>query len=151
MSKVKISLLGLLVFLIGSCSSTSDSNSMKYCGYELTGQAYAQLRNKAEVQNSAYEADSLWHIYDQLNDSIRSVMPDSIDFEVFLSLLNDNEVGIDVIVPRNREFLKKISCVVMNGSYTGKMPEQRYLCLYTYTNDDGSGDSPLEMAVKRKK
>jgi hypothetical protein len=39
----------------------------------------------------------------------------------------------------------------MNSNYSGKMPEQRYMCLYTYTNADGSGDIPFEVAIKRKK
>lgn len=103
------------------------------------------------MQKSAYEADSLWHIYDQLNDSIRSTMPDTVEFEIFLSLLNNEEVGIDVIVPNDKAYFEKIGCAVMNCKYKGKMPEQRYMCLYTYTNPDGSGHTPLAIAVKRKK
>lgn len=113
-----------------------------FCGYELSEQEYANLQVKA---------DSLWNIYDQLNDSIRSAMPDSIVFEVFLSLLTKNEVGIDVIVPRNKKFFETVSCAIMNSNYSDKMPLQRYLCLYSYTKEDGSGDSPLEIAVKRIK
>jgi hypothetical protein len=75
-----------------------------YCGYELAVQEYEHLRTKVELQKSAYEADSLWNIYGQLNDSIRAVMPDSVVFEIFLSLLNNDEVGIDIFVPRNKEF-----------------------------------------------
>jgi len=78
-------------------------------------------------------------------------MPDSVEFEIFLSLLNNKEVGIDIYVPRNKEFFEKISCAIMNSHYTDKMPQQRYMCLYTYTKADGSGDSPLEVAIKRKK
>ena len=37
----------------------------------------------------------------------------------------------------------------MNSKYTDKMPGQRYMCLYTYTNKDGSGDTPFEVAIKR--
>jgi hypothetical protein len=102
-NQLKINLLGLLISIVTSCSSITTNNQI-YCGYELTGQEYTQLRNKAELQKSAYEADSLWHIYDQLNDSIRSAMPDSVEFEIFLSLLNSTEVGVDIIVPNNKEF-----------------------------------------------
>ena len=122
-----------------------------YCGYELTRQEYEHLRTKVELQKSAYEADSLGHIYDQLNDSIRSAMPDSVEFEIFLSLLNNDEVGIDIYVPRNKEFFEKISCAIMNSNYKDKMPEQRYMCLYTYTKPDGSGEIPFEVAIKRKR
>lgn len=124
---------------------------MNYYGYELSEKEYTEFRNKVELQKSAYEADTLWHIYDQLNDSIRSIMPDSIEFEVFLSILNNNEVGIDVFVPKNKEFFKKIGNAVMNSNYKEKMPKQRYLCIYTYTNTDGSEDIPLELAIKRNK
>ena len=122
-----------------------------YCGYELTGQEYKHLRTKVELQKSAYDADSLWNIYDQLNDSIRAIMPDSVIFEIFLSLLNNDEVGIDIYVPRNKEFFEKIGCAIMNSNYKKGMPDQRYMCLYTYTNSDGSGDIPFEVAIKRRK
>ena len=78
-------------------------------------------------------------------------MPDSVDFEIFLALLNKDEVGIDIYVPRNKEYFEKIGCAIMNTKYSDEMPEQRYMCLYSYTNPDGSGDSPLEVAIKRKK
>lgn len=141
----------LTVLLTVSCSSITLNNEHKYCGYELTTQEYQQLRAKADLQKSAYEADTLWHIYDQLNETIRAAMPDSVEFEVFLSLLNSDEVGIDIYVPRNKDYFEKIGCAIMNSSFTDKMPKQRYMCLYTYTNADGSGDSPLEVAIKRQK
>jgi hypothetical protein len=78
-------------------------------------------------------------------------MPDSVEFEIFLSLLNDKEVGIDIFVPRDKKFFEKIGCAIMNAKYSGKMPEQRYMRLFTYTNPDGSGDLPFEIAIKRKK
>jgi hypothetical protein len=149
MKKTKMVFFGLLACIIVSCGSISPSNTM-YCGYELTEREYANFRNKVELQGSAYEADSLWQIYDQINDSIRTAMPDTVEFEIFLSLLNEDEVGIDIFVPRNKEFIEKIGCTIMNANYSGKMPVQRYMCLYTYTNPDGSGDIPLEVAIKRK-
>jgi len=147
----RVYLLGLTVLLIISCSSITLHEEMNSCGYELTTQEYRQLRAKAELQKSAYDADSLWHIYDQLNDTIRAAMPDTVEFEVFLSLLNNDEVGVDIYVPRNKEFFEKIGCAIMKSSFTDKMPKQRYMCLYSYTNAEGSGDSPLEVAIKRQK
>ena len=141
----------LNVFLTISCSSATPGKELKYCGYELTSQEYQQLRTKAELQNSAYEADTLWHIYDQLNHTIRAAMPDSVEFEVFLSLLNTDEVGIDIFVPHNKGYFEKIGCAIMSSGFTDKMPKQRYMCLYTYTNEDGSGYTPLEVAIKRQK
>ena len=151
MKKLKVSLLGLHSFLIISCNSITPKNEITYCGFELTRQEYEHLRAKTEFQKSPYAADSLWHIYDQLNDTIRSIMPDSVEFEIFLSLLNNDEVCIDIYVPRNKEFFEKIGCAIMNSNYIEGIPEQRYMCLYSYTNLDGSGDSPFEVAIKRKK
>jgi hypothetical protein len=147
----KIYLTGLFILLIISCRSITPNKELSSCGYKLTTQEYQQLRNKVELQKSAYEADTLWHIYDQLNDTIRAAMPDTLEFEVFLSLLTNDEVGIDVFVPRNKYFFEKIGCAIMNSNFTEKMPKQRYMCLYSYTNADGSGDSPLEVAIKRQK
>ena len=147
----KTHLVGLSLLLFISCGLASQNKEMTFCGYRLTTQEYQQLRTKCDLQKSAYKADTLWHIYDQLNDSIRAAMPDTIEFEVFLSLLNKQEVCIDVYVPRNKDFFDKIGCAIMNSNFTGKMPKQRYMCLYSYTNPDGSGDSPLEVAIKRQK
>src|SRR5688572_15310433 len=150
MIKSNFSLL-LLISLIISCNSITPSNKPMYCGYELTKQEYEYLSTKVELQKSAYEADSVGDIYDQLNDSIRSAMPDSVVFEIFLTLLNNNEVCLDIFVPRNKEFFEKIGCAIMKLNYSDRMPEQRYMRLYTYTNPDGSGDVPFEVAIKRKK
>jgi len=147
----KIYLIELTVLLLISCGSVTPQKKMDSCGYELSRQEYQQLMAKVELQKSAYDADSLWHIYDQLNDTIRAAMPDTVEFEVFLSLLNKDEVGVDIYVPRNKDFFRKIGCTIMNSSFTDKMPKQRYMCLYSYTNPDGSGDSPLEVAIKRLK
>jgi hypothetical protein len=149
MMKLIICRLVLLVVMITSCQSKTPGDKRIYCGYQLTKQEYESLRAKADLQKSAYDADTLGHIYDQLNDSIRAVMPDSVVFEVFLSLLNKDEVGIDIYVPGKKEFFEKIGCAIMNSNYKGKIPEQRYMCLYTYTNPDGSGAMPLEVAIKR--
>ena len=147
----KIYFTGLYILLTISCSSTTQNKELSSCGYELTTQEYQQLMSKVELQKSAYKGDTLWHIYDHLNDTIRAAMPDTVEFEIFLSLLNNDEVGIDVFVPRNKDFFEKIGCAIMNSKFIDKMPKQRYMCLYSYTNADGSGDSPLEVAIKRRK
>ena len=148
--KLHIALSVVIIFFFASCVSDTPAGKQVHCGYQLTGQEYIDLRAKADLQESAYDADTIGHIYDQLNDSIRAVMPDTVTFEVFLSLLNRNEVGIDIYVPKNKEFFERIGCAIMNAHYK-KMPEQRYMCLYSYTNPDGSGDIPFEVAIRRLK
>jgi hypothetical protein len=150
MRKIKTRLFGLFVFFIACNNSIQPESNKMYCGYELSVQEYTILINKIKLQPSAYESDSLWHIYDQVNDSIRSAMPDTVEFEIFLSLLNNNEVAIDVFAPKNNDYFERICCAFMNGKYTGKIPEQRYLSLYSYSNDP-SGSSPLELAIKKNK
>jgi len=147
--QLKTGLTGVFICLLFSCCSLTTKKV--YCGYELTGQEYAHLQKKIELQKSAYEADSGGHIYEMLDDSIRSAMPDSVEFEIFLSLLNSKEVGVDIIVPDNKEYFERIGCAIMNADFTDKMPDQRYMCLYTYTRPDGSGDSPLKVAIKRNR
>ena len=131
-----------------SCNNVPEKNKLTYCGHKMSDQEYQQLKSKIELQKSPYTAD-VDHFYDQINDSVRSVMPDTVEFEIFLSLLNNNEVGIDIIVPRKEEYFQKISCAIMNSNFSAKMPKQKYVCLYRYTNPDGSGDSPLEIALKK--
>jgi hypothetical protein len=150
MIKTQISLLLLLVLQIISCTSLTPNKPI-YCGYELSVAEFERLQSKAKLQTSAYTADSLNHIYSQLNDSIRAAMPPSVEFEVFMILLNKDEVALDVYFPPKKEYFEKIGCVIMNSKFSDIMPEQRYMCLYTYTNPDGSGDIPFEIAIKRKR
>jgi HKD family nuclease len=140
----------VLLFAIISCNIVPENENLLYCGYQMTDHEYQLLRNKSQSQKSSYDIDSSGKIYDQINDSLRSAMPDTMEFEIFLSFLNKDEVGVDVIVPANKNNYERIGCVIMNSNFTDKMPSQRYLCIYTYTNPDGNGDSPLEIAIKRK-
>jgi hypothetical protein len=152
MKKRYIVVAGLLTgIIIISCSSGNPKNKMKYCGYELSKSEFIEVGKKIDAQDSVYKADSIWNIYDQINDSIRTAMPDTIEFEIFLSLLNKDEVGIDIYVPKNKKYFEIIGCTIMNANYKGKMPSQRYMCLYTYTNPDGSGETPFGVAIKRIK
>jgi hypothetical protein len=139
----------LLVFSAASCNFTPPAGKKKHCGYELTQTEFASIKSKMERQPNPYDADTS-DIYDQLNHSIRATMPDSVEFEVFLTLLNKTEVAVDVAIPPNPAYYDRIGCAVMNTKYSDKMPEQRYLFLSTYTNLDGSGDVPLAFVIKRK-
>ncbi len=120
-------------------------NQKSVCGYDLRGNEYEDFRKRADESGNVYDADTLWNIYEQLNDSIRNVLPDNIEVEIFLSFLNDMEVGIDVIMPENDAYFQKIRCVVMNANFKGKIPSQRYLCIFSFENID----KPLQVAVKR--
>ena len=124
---------------------------MKCCGYELTNRESQHLELEIDPKKSAYTADTIDHFYSQINDSIRSAMPTSVEFEIFLSLLNQNEIVVDVYVEKNEQYFEKIGCAFMNSKFSVKMPSQRYLRLYTYTNPDGSGDIPFAFAIKRQK
>ena len=141
----------LAIFLIGSCNSNIASMKMKCCGYELTDNECLRLDLEIDPKNSAYAADTLDHFYSQINDSIRSTMPASVEFEIFLSLLNQNEIVVDVYVEKNEHYFEKIGCSFMNSKFSDKMPSQRVLRLYTYTNPDGSGNIPFAFAIKRQK
>ncbi len=144
----KLSFPLFFAFLISSCLNNSPAHNITLCGYELSEQEYARLQMKIEKQQSAYHADTLGNIYAQLNDTIRSAMPDSVEFEVFLTLLNSNEVGVDVFVPRNKAFFNRIACAVMSSQFSTHMPKQRYLCVYSYP-DNEEEEFPLELAIKR--
>ncbi|HCS19289.1 MAG TPA: hypothetical protein DIW47_01795 [Bacteroidetes bacterium] len=138
------------IILLFSWPLASDHSSRleigkPVCGHNLSGNEYEDFRKRADESGNVYDTDTLWNIYDQLNDSIRNVLPDNIEVEIFLSLLNDKEVGIDVIMPENDAYFQKIRCVVMNANFKGKMPSRRYLCIFSFENID----KPLQVAVKR--
>lgn len=149
MSTKNFSLLAISL-IFASCGSPNPKIETNFCGIKMTSNEYSEFRNKADRQESPYEFDSDGQIYRQLNDSIRAAMPDTLEFEIFLSYLDKEKVGVDVYCPKNEKYFETISCAVMNSNFPKQMPRQRFLCIYSYTNDDGSGELPLELAVRRK-
>jgi hypothetical protein len=87
-------------------------------------------------------------IYEEINDSIRNNMPDTTVFELFLIKLTDDEVGIDAYVPNNEQFMEDVACIFMNTTFSGMIPKNRKIRIYSYSNPDGSGDSPFEVGIK---
>ncbi len=150
MNKIFVFITGILpIILIISCSQTEPKNKVKYCGIELSENEYNNLQYRINMQDAVYQADTIWNIYDQINDSIRTHMPDTLDFEIFMSLLTKDEVAIDVLIPDNEKYFDIIGCTLMNSEFKGKMPRQLYLCVYSYSKPDGSGFSPLEYAIRK--
>jgi len=140
-------ILLLLITLLSCESQVSKSNN--YCGYELTRMEYNILCQKADKQRKElYDADSLWSIYDQVNDTLRQIMPDTVTFEVFLNTLDKKHFSFIVIAPKNNKYFETIACKFMKAKFKGDIPKKRILCLHSYTNPDGSGESPIEIAIK---
>lgn len=143
--------LGTALILLLYFALDGNGKEAMYCGYKMTKLEYRWLRTKANIQEFPYRADSLYNIYDKLNDAIREAMPDSVEFEVFLSYLHKDEVAVDVFVPDVKSYFETISCVIMNSEFGEHMPRRRYMCLYVYTDKDGSDISPVKAAIKRYK
>ena len=75
-------------------------------------------------------------------------MPDTTVFELFLIKLTDDEVGIDAYVPNSEQFMEVVACIFMNTKFSGMIPKNRKIRIYSYSNPDGSGDSPFEVGIK---
>jgi hypothetical protein len=149
--KQLILILSLMISLIG-CKPQGNKSNDKYCGYELTPQEFNVLNQKASEQRSTiYKSDSLWSIYDQVNDTLRKSISDTIVFEVFLNTLDEDQFSIMVISPKNQEYLETLACKFMNANFQGTLPKNRVLLMYSYTNSDGSGETPLEFAIKKNR
>lgn len=134
------------------CSSSNNNQFIeKYCAYEMTTEEYNNIITLAEKQQgNIYDADSLWSIYDQVNDTLRKTIPDSVNFEIFLHTLDSTHFSVSVITQKNEGYVKALSCKFMTAKFQGKIPEKRILLMYSYSNLDGSGETPLEIALKNK-
>ena len=97
---------------------------------------------------AAYDVENGSEIFSEINDSIRNNMPDTTDFELFLIKLTEDEVGIDAYVPNNKQLMEELACVFMNTEFSRLVPKNRKIRIYSYTNPDGSGDSPFEAGIK---
>jgi len=142
-------LLGSVFF--NSCNSNEAEYLKQYCGYALTKREFSNLEQKANKQRETiYQADSLYSIYDQVNDTLRNSIPDDIIFEIFLNTLDQDEFSISVYCPKNEKHLRTLACKFMNANFQGDLPKNRLLLMYIYHNEDGSGESPLEFALKKE-
>lgn len=143
----------ILLFVIGimftSCvTSLKNSNIEKYCGYEMTFDEVNEISTWSNRNPNVYDVANGSEIYEEINDSIRNKMPDTTLFELFLIKLTEDEVGIDAYVPNNKQIIKDVACIFMNTEFSGEIPKNRKIRIYSYTNPDGSGDSPFEAGIK---
>lgn len=143
-------ILLFVIGIIGTSCATSSKNSTpeKYCGYEMTFDEVNEISTWSSRNPNVYDVKNGSEIYEEINDSIRNNMPDTIVFELFLVKLTEDEVGIDAYGPNNKQFIEDVACSFMNTKFSGLIPKTRKIRIYTYTNPDGSGDSPFETGIK---
>lgn len=144
-----VQLLLTISILYISCSPFSNWRAPeKYCGYEMTYDELIEISTWFEHNPNAYEIEHGSDIYGEINDSIRFNMPDTVDYELFLIKLTDNEVAIDAYAPNNEQFIADLACAFMRSSFSSLVPEVRKIRIYTYAGPDGSGDSPFAVGIK---
>lgn len=142
-------MLFVIGIISGSCATSSMNNvTEKYCGYEMTFEEVNEISNWQSRNPNAYDVKNGSEIYDDINDSIRKNMPDTTVFELFLIKLTEDEVGIDAYVPYNEQFIEDVACIFMNTKFSSLIPTNKKIRIYSYTNPDGSGDSPFEAGIK---
>ncbi len=146
---VKNIILSAIVGLsVVSCaSSVKNSLKEKYCGVEITPIEVIEISNWSAQNLNVYDVKNGSEIYSEINDSIRYNIPDSIIFELFLTKLTKDEVVIDSYLPPDKELIEKIACILMNTQFSNIVPEQRKIRFFSYSNPDGSGDSPFKTAI----
>ena len=145
----KIGLLFVIGIFSTSCATLiKNSANEKYCGYEMTFEEINEISTWSYRYPNVYDVKSGTEIYEEINDSIRNNMPDTIVFELFLIKLTKDEVGIDAYVPNNKQFIEDVACIFMNTKFSCLIPKNRKIRIYSYTNPDGSGDSQFEAGLK---
>jgi hypothetical protein len=148
MKKIVLSLF-VIGIIVTSCATSSKHNAIKkYCGYEMTFEEVNEISTWSSRNPNVYDVKNGSEIYDEINDSIRSNMPDTTVFELFLTKLTTEEVVIDAYVPNNNQFIEDVACIFMTTKFTSIIPKNRKIRIYSYTNPDGSGDSPFEAGIK---
>ena len=142
-----LSILSGLLFL--SCSLLNSPEPIeKYCGYEMS---YAEINEVSEWSSKhpgVYDLKNGSEIYSEINDTIRDNMPDTLLFELFLTKLTKSEVCIDAYVPKDKNYIEGVACIFMKSKFSKLLPAQRKIRIFSYTNPDGSGDIPFEIAIK---
>ena len=152
MNRHLIILINFIGLIFLSCTTPNGNEPIeKFCGYEMTINEVNEITEWSEKNPDVYNIKNGVEIYSEINDSIRNNMPDTLEFEIFLSKLTKEEVCIDVYVAPNEKYFENVSCTLMNTQFSKMVPIQRKIRIYSYTNPDGSGDSLLEVAIKSNK
>ena len=152
MNRHLIILINLIGLIFLSCTNPNGNRPIeKFCGFEMTNNEVIEITEWSEKNPNAYNIKNGDEIYSELNDSIRNNMPETLEFEIFLSKLTKEEVCLDVYVAPNEKYFEYISCTLMNTHFSKIIPSQKKIRIYSYTNPDGSGDSPFEVAIKSNK
>jgi hypothetical protein len=151
MNKQLTIMMNFIALIFLSCTSQNVNEPIqKFCGYEMTINEVNEITEWSKNNPDVYDVKNGDEIYSEINDSLRNNMPDDLEFEIFLTKLTKNEVCIDVYITRNEKYFEDVSCTLINTHFSKLVPEQRKIRIYSYTNPDGSGDSPFEVAIKSK-
>ena len=142
--------LFIILSLLISCIPKQFIKENGKCGIGLNPQKISELQKTSSLQSETiYASESLYSIYDQINDSLRSSLPDSLEFEIFLNTLDSNHFSFHVFAYNNKELLDEISCNYFKIKLIGNVPNKRIICLFSYSKNE-SGDLVFEAALKNK-
>lgn len=145
MKRIIFSLLPLLLI---ACTKHSSSNKIVPCGVLMTQEdmnLFEELKQK--FGKDVYKGNK-GLVYDELNNTIRMGIPDSVEFEVFSHFANENIVGVIVCTPNYNWLRDKISCSFTNAKYSSIMPKTLIMLYYNYKNNDPSLELIFQFGLK---
>lgn len=116
----------------------------------MTAAAFYAVEDYVKSGANPYDAFNGSAVYEEINDTIRNRIPDSIIFEIFLTKITAEQVCVDVYIPDNRQLISAAECAYIRAAFSPAVPPHRQMRVFVYTNPDGSGDLPLKEAISNK-
>lgn len=124
------------------CGETQKPKE-KYCGIEISGFEVMDLKT---IGNQGYTyTDEDKQLAGDMMDAVNKMLgkEDAVRFSYFMR--DENTIGMYVIGPNDQEAVEKISCLLLQEDFGGRLPGERKLLFYT---DD---HETLVAAIKSKK
>ncbi|OIQ16288.1 MAG: hypothetical protein BM557_10475 [Flavobacterium sp. MedPE-SWcel] len=128
--------------MLTNCKKQHEAPKEKYCGIEVTGFEIMDLKTIANKgytytdEDKALAGDMMRAVEEIPNNSYKA------KFSFFMK--DENTIGMYIIGPDDQAAVEKISCLLLQEDFDGRLPENRKLLFYT---DDHAN---LVAAIKSK-
>ncbi|QYJ68306.1 hypothetical protein [Flavobacterium litorale] len=140
---IKTLLVVVTCLTLANCNKTPATPQEKYCGIEITGFEVMDLKTmKGKGYTYTKEDKALaGDMMDAVNEKLGT--EDAVKFSFFMK--DDKTIGIYVITADDQEVVEKVSCLLLENDFNGRLPKERKLLFYTDDHDT------LVAAIKTKK
>lgn len=132
----------LIGFTLTSCGEEQKPRE-KYCGIEMSGFEVMDLKS---LRNKGYEHTTEdKELAGDMMDAVKSISDNEYEAKFSFFMRDENAIGLYIVAPNDSAAVEKISCLLLEEDFNGRLPKQRKLLFYTDEHET------ILAAIKTKK